>query len=143
MSRSFKFYYPVLQDIRGIREAWRNHVMHTRAEYSPEEAVAIFEHVRRIATTLAKRFAAKPSKNPAHPKIHSAKYGIGASDYIDVTQVLRGYLANSIEVFASNHFFSDPYVGKSKHLIVQYSLPPSRAKKTVTVKEGDSLIFTK
>ena len=27
-----EFYYPALQDLRGIRDAWRNHTMHTRSE---------------------------------------------------------------------------------------------------------------
>jgi hypothetical protein len=50
-----EFYYPALQDIRGIRDAWRNHVMHTRAEYNHQDADAILRHVERLLTTLAKR----------------------------------------------------------------------------------------
>jgi len=30
--QSEQFYYPALQDLRGIRDAWRNHTMHTRSE---------------------------------------------------------------------------------------------------------------
>lgn len=48
-----EFYYPVLQDIRGIRDAWRNHVMHTRAIYIKEEADAILAHVKRLMALLA------------------------------------------------------------------------------------------
>jgi hypothetical protein len=48
-----EFYYPVLQDIRGIRDAWRNHVMHTRQQYEPTDVDAILEHVKRLMTTLA------------------------------------------------------------------------------------------
>ena len=48
-----QFYYPALQDIRGIRDAWRNHVMHTRAEYTGEDADAILSHVKRLMKTLA------------------------------------------------------------------------------------------
>lgn len=47
------FYYPALQDIRGIRDAWRNHVMHTRAEYTGPDADAILSHVKRLLSTLA------------------------------------------------------------------------------------------
>jgi hypothetical protein len=50
-----EFYYPVLQDIKAIRDAWRNHVMHTRAEYNHEDANAILTHVKRIMQTLASR----------------------------------------------------------------------------------------
>jgi hypothetical protein len=50
-----EFYYPVLQDIRAIRDAWRNHVMHTRAEYVSKDAEAIFVHVKRLMSTLAMR----------------------------------------------------------------------------------------
>lgn len=52
-----EFYYPLLQDIRGIRDAWRNHVMHTRAEYSREDAIAIMEHVQRIMNKLSERIS--------------------------------------------------------------------------------------
>jgi hypothetical protein len=48
-----EFYYPVLQDIRGLRDAWRNHVMHTRAEYNRDDANAVFSHVKRLMETLA------------------------------------------------------------------------------------------
>jgi len=50
-----QFYYPALQDIRGIRDAWRNHVMHTRDEYNHEDADAILSHVKRLMSTLATR----------------------------------------------------------------------------------------
>jgi hypothetical protein len=50
-----EFYYPALQDIRGIRDAWRNHVMHTRQEYGSKDADAILEHVKRLMNTLAMR----------------------------------------------------------------------------------------
>jgi hypothetical protein len=50
-----EFYYPVLQDIRAIRDAWRNHVMHTRQEYEAKDADAILGHVKRLMNTLATR----------------------------------------------------------------------------------------
>jgi hypothetical protein len=50
-----EFYYPALQDIRGIRDAWRNHVMHTRQEYKPKDADAVLDHVKRLMNTLATR----------------------------------------------------------------------------------------
>jgi len=48
-----EFYYPALQDIRGIRDAWRNHVMHSRAIYGAADAAAILGHVNRLMTTLS------------------------------------------------------------------------------------------
>jgi len=48
-----EFYYPALQDIRGLRDAWRNHVMHTRSEYNREDAIAVFAHVKRLMQGLA------------------------------------------------------------------------------------------
>jgi hypothetical protein len=135
-----EFWYPILQDIRSIRDAWRNHVMHTRADYSQAEATAIFEHVRRIMTTIASRLAT--TSVVKKPKVHLAQYGYGGSNYLDVTETLRGFLASNIEVLASNHFFSDPYPNKEKHLIVKYSVPGSRAIKVARFHEGQRVMFT-
>lgn len=54
-----EFYYPALQDIRGVRDAWRNHTMHNRREFSSADADAIFSHVIRLMTALAERFGKK------------------------------------------------------------------------------------
>jgi hypothetical protein len=137
-----EFYYPMLQDIRAVRDAWRNHVMHTRAEYSWKESDAVFEHVRRIMTGLATRIADNVTP-VARPRIRLAQYGIGGSNYLDVTELLRGYVASDVEVLASNHFFSDPYPKTDKHLIVKYCAPGGRAVKTITVREGQPVRFTK
>lgn len=51
--RRQEFYYPDLQDIRAIRDAWRNHVMHTRAEYTLADTNAILGHVKRLMESLA------------------------------------------------------------------------------------------
>lgn len=50
-----EFYYPVLQEVRAIRDAWRNHVMHSRSEYSHEDAMAVKGHVERLMVKLASR----------------------------------------------------------------------------------------
>lgn len=50
-----EFYHPALQELRAFRDAWRNHVMHTRAEYSREDALAVFGHVKRFMIKLASR----------------------------------------------------------------------------------------
>ncbi|GEM_PF-665182 len=136
-----EFYYPVLQDIRGIRDAWRNHVMHTRADYNRDEAAAIFLHVQRIMVTLAKRLNV-PSTSIIKPIIISAEWGIGGSDYVDVTDALRGYVEAGASVLASNRFFSDHYPGRDKHLVVKYRVRANAKTVTRTFAENDPLRFT-
>jgi len=59
------------------------------------------------------------------------------------TDALRGFLRSDIEVCAANHFFTDPFPGREKHMIVKYSVPPSRAVKTARFHEGQKVEFTK
>jgi hypothetical protein len=51
-----EFYYPLLQDLRGFKDAWRNHVMHARQAYTVKDAEAIMDHVRgfllRVSTKV-------------------------------------------------------------------------------------------
>jgi hypothetical protein len=53
--RDQEFYYPALEDIRGMRDAWRHHVMHTRQTYTEPEAMAILDRVGRLMSNLATR----------------------------------------------------------------------------------------
>lgn len=48
-----ELYYPLLEDVQAFKEAWRNHVMHSRKSYTPEDVLAIASHVRRFMGTLA------------------------------------------------------------------------------------------
>lgn len=48
-----EFYYSASSEIRGFKEAWRNHVMHTRRSYTREDALAVFSHVQRFMQSLA------------------------------------------------------------------------------------------
>ncbi len=50
-----EFYLPALQDIEGFKDAFRNHVMHTRREYTGPEADAIRDRVQRFMRLLATR----------------------------------------------------------------------------------------
>jgi hypothetical protein len=50
-----EFYFPALQDIQAIKDAWRNHVMHARREYAAPDAAAVLSHVTRLMVTLATR----------------------------------------------------------------------------------------
>jgi hypothetical protein len=52
-----QFYYPLLQELRGFKEAFRNHVMHNRATYSQKAASDISDHVGRFMKTLAPKLA--------------------------------------------------------------------------------------
>jgi hypothetical protein len=48
-----EFYYPLLKDFKGFKDAWRNHVMHSRKTYTQKEAEAIFEHVKNFMILLS------------------------------------------------------------------------------------------
>jgi hypothetical protein len=140
--RDQEFYYPILQDFSGIRDAWRNHVMHTRAEYGRKDASAVLDHVTRIMARLATRLAPKPKSN-RRPIIISAKWGIGENKYRDVADLLRGYIAaGTEELRAANEFFVDHYPSHLKHLIVEYKMPRGKTTKTMTFEEGALVRFT-
>lgn len=46
-------FYVAMQDIRAIKDAWRNHCMHARQSYSSSEAMTILNHVRSLLSRLA------------------------------------------------------------------------------------------
>jgi len=50
-----EFYNEALEEIRSIKDAWRNHVMHTRTSYSAKDVDAIKDHVSRLMIRLATR----------------------------------------------------------------------------------------
>lgn len=53
-----QFYYPLLQDIKGFKDAFRNHTMHSRdatTKYNQDEAKAVFTYVQRFLMVLATR----------------------------------------------------------------------------------------
>jgi HEPN domain-containing protein len=50
-----QFYYPLLREYKGFKDAWRNHCMHAREEYSTKDAEAIMEHVKKFMTALARK----------------------------------------------------------------------------------------
>lgn len=56
-----QFYYPLMQELRAFKEAFRNHVMHSRATYTQKAASDISDHVGRFMKALAPKIAkAKP-----------------------------------------------------------------------------------
>jgi len=50
---SQEFYNPAVDNIERFKDAYRNHVMHTRREYTGTEALAIFDQVRHFMMRLA------------------------------------------------------------------------------------------
>jgi hypothetical protein len=57
-----EFYYSTLKDIAGFKDAWRNHLMHTRAAYSSADALAVFSHVERFMQSLAEHGIREPKR---------------------------------------------------------------------------------
>lgn len=47
-----EFYHQAISEVEGFKDAWRNHVMHSRKTYSPEDATAVVAHVRRFLNLL-------------------------------------------------------------------------------------------
>lgn len=54
-----EFYNGALEEFKGFKDAWRNHVMHDRRSYSFDEAKGIMAHVERFMKTLATRISEK------------------------------------------------------------------------------------
>jgi hypothetical protein len=52
---SQQFYYVCLQEITALKEAWRNHVMHSRAQYGPADSNQVLSHVRRLMERLSSK----------------------------------------------------------------------------------------
>jgi hypothetical protein len=52
-----EFYNPAVDNIERFKDAYRNHVMHNRREYSRSEAFAIFDQVQHFMTRLATRLS--------------------------------------------------------------------------------------
>jgi|SRR5688572_14167076 len=50
-----EYYQSSYEDIKAVKDAWRNHVMHTRKTYGREDAYAVFAHVRAIMIRMASR----------------------------------------------------------------------------------------
>ncbi len=48
-----EFYFPALKELTGFKDAWRNHVMHVRREYTVKDAEAVSSHVDSFMNLLA------------------------------------------------------------------------------------------
>ncbi|MBI3496076.1 MAG: HEPN domain-containing protein [Proteobacteria bacterium] len=58
-----KFYSEAAAQFRYFREAWRNHVMHTRENYQEGQALDVFNHVHGFFLTLSTRLE-EPKRSP-------------------------------------------------------------------------------
>jgi hypothetical protein len=56
-TQALEFYNSAITEFRGFKDAWRNHVMHTRREYLKEDALGVMEHVKRLMITLSSRIS--------------------------------------------------------------------------------------
>lgn len=52
-----EFYFPLLFDIRGFKDAFRNHVMHTRRTYSQKAADDVLDYVHRFLVLLSTKIS--------------------------------------------------------------------------------------
>ncbi|MGA3116140.1 MAG: hypothetical protein ABSF90_17100 [Syntrophobacteraceae bacterium] len=52
-----EFYKSSTQEISAIKDAWRNHVMHTRRDYGLEDVYAIMAHVKRLMVRLSAKIS--------------------------------------------------------------------------------------
>lgn len=48
-----EFYGSALEEIHAIKDTYRNHVMHTRQQFAPEDAAAVLSHVKRLMVRLS------------------------------------------------------------------------------------------
>jgi hypothetical protein len=48
-----ELYYPLLEEVKAFKEAWRNHVAHNRQSYTSEDVLAVSSHVLRFMSALA------------------------------------------------------------------------------------------
>jgi hypothetical protein len=58
-SDKLQFCSEAASQFRYFKDAWRNHVAHSRASYDSREAFAIWEHTRDFMCSIAKRLAEK------------------------------------------------------------------------------------
>ena len=54
-----RYYAELVQELRGFNEAWRRHLSHAdvNAFYTSNEALTIFNHVRRFMEKIAQRIS--------------------------------------------------------------------------------------
>lgn len=52
-----EFYNTALEEFRGFKDAWRNHVMHARRNYNDKDAVGVLSHVCRFMQLLSTRIS--------------------------------------------------------------------------------------
>jgi hypothetical protein len=56
-TQALEFYNSSMEEFRAMKDAWRNHIMHSRRSYIAEDASQVMEHVKRLSKTLATRIS--------------------------------------------------------------------------------------
>lgn len=69
--RKQSFYSSILHDFHGFKDAWRNHVMHTRGQYNEDQAVGLLSHVDRFIQALA---STQPTPPQPPPRVRSGRF---------------------------------------------------------------------
>ena len=53
--RMQEYYSSAIEDVKAVKDAWRNHIMHTRQEFNRVDAAGVVSHVNSIMVRLSKR----------------------------------------------------------------------------------------
>jgi len=103
-----EFYYPLLRDLRGFKEAFRNHVMHARRDYKPKEAEAVLDNVKRFMELLssiscARRFEIGGDRSPLRV-LHCGQVALlpVPSMFISITRTGRRSISAHLEHTSSS-----------------------------------------
>ncbi len=56
-TQAVEFYGAAVAEVRGFKDAWRNHVMHSRCAYNESDAIQVKSHVERFMVTLSSRIS--------------------------------------------------------------------------------------
>jgi hypothetical protein len=56
-NQAVEFYNSAIEEIRAIKDGWRNPTMHARGQYMEEDANQVMAHVRRLMVTLSSRIS--------------------------------------------------------------------------------------
>jgi len=75
--QALEFYNGAMAEFRGFKDAWRNHVMHTRRDYNSNDAKSVLSHASRFMEILATRL----SESQRTPRVWTKNEIIGVKDH--------------------------------------------------------------
>ena len=62
--QALEFYGSAIEELRAVKEAWRNPIMHAKRHYTEEDAAQVMAHVKRLMRVLATRIS-ESNRTPA------------------------------------------------------------------------------